>query len=70
MSASSAAVPMTDTGAVWGGKLTALQLDTDEVRVVQVAGRDVPLQGELVEQRRLIDLTLAHHRRISCAQEK
>lgn len=31
-----------DTGAVWGGKLTALQLDTDDVRVVQVAGRDVP----------------------------
>ncbi len=33
-----------DTGAVWGGKLTALQLDTDEVRVVQVPGRDVPPQ--------------------------
>ena len=32
-----------DTGAVWGGKLTALQLDTDELRVVQVAGRDVPV---------------------------
>ncbi|GGD35684.1 Bis(5'nucleosyl)-tetraphosphatase, ApaH [Pseudoxanthomonas indica] len=31
-----------DTGAVWGGKLTALQLDTDDVRLVQVAGRDVP----------------------------
>jgi bis(5'-nucleosyl)-tetraphosphatase (symmetrical) len=31
-----------DTGAVWGGKLTALQLDTDELRLVQVAGRDVP----------------------------
>lgn len=30
-----------DTGAVWGGKLTALQLDTDELRVVQVPGRDV-----------------------------
>ncbi len=30
-----------DTGAVWGGKLTALQLDTDELRLVQVAGRDV-----------------------------
>ena len=29
-----------DTGAVWGGKLTALQLDTDELRVVQVAGKD------------------------------
>jgi bis(5'-nucleosyl)-tetraphosphatase (symmetrical) len=31
-----------DTGAVWGGKLTALQLDTDELRVVQVPGREVP----------------------------
>ncbi|MEG3191138.1 symmetrical bis(5'-nucleosyl)-tetraphosphatase [Lysobacter sp. D1-1-M9] len=31
-----------DTGAVWGGKLTALQLDTEELRVVQVPGRDVP----------------------------
>ncbi len=30
-----------DTGAVWGGKLTALQLDTDDVHLVQVAGRDV-----------------------------
>ena len=30
-----------DTGAVWGGKLTALQLDSEELRVVQVAGRDV-----------------------------
>ena len=30
-----------DTGAVWGGKLTALQLDTDELRVVQSPGRDV-----------------------------
>jgi len=29
-----------DTGAVWGGKLTALQLDTEEVRLVQVRGRD------------------------------
>ena len=29
-----------DTGAVWGGKLTALQLDSDELRVVQVPGRD------------------------------
>ena len=33
-----------DTGAVWGGKLTALQLDTDELRIVQVAGRDVPVK--------------------------
>jgi len=31
-----------DTGAVWSGKLTALQLDTDELHVVQVPGRDVP----------------------------
>ncbi|MBW8810868.1 MAG: diadenosine tetraphosphatase [Lysobacter sp.] len=31
-----------DTGAVWGGKLTALQLDTNELRLVQVPGRDVP----------------------------
>ncbi|HSX64245.1 MAG TPA: bis(5'-nucleosyl)-tetraphosphatase, partial [Pseudoxanthomonas sp.] len=34
-----------DTGAVWGGKLTALQLDTDELRVVQVPGRDVVAPG-------------------------
>jgi bis(5'-nucleosyl)-tetraphosphatase (symmetrical) len=31
-----------DTGAVWGGKLTALQLDTEGLNVVQVPGRDVP----------------------------
>lgn len=31
-----------DTGAVWGGKLTALQLDTEELCVKQVPGRDVP----------------------------
>lgn len=31
-----------DTGAVWGGRLTALRLDTDELCVVQVPGRDVP----------------------------
>jgi bis(5'-nucleosyl)-tetraphosphatase (symmetrical) len=30
-----------DTGAVWGGPLTALQLDSEELRVVQVPGRDV-----------------------------
>lgn len=30
-----------DTGAVWGGKLTALQLDCEELRIVQVPGRDV-----------------------------
>jgi len=29
-----------DTGAVWGGKLSALQLDSEELRVVQVPGRD------------------------------
>jgi len=28
-----------DTGAVWGGPLTALQLDSAELRVVQVPGR-------------------------------
>jgi bis(5'-nucleosyl)-tetraphosphatase (symmetrical) len=31
-----------DTGAVWGGKLTALRLDSDDLQVVQVPGRDVP----------------------------
>ena len=31
-----------DTGAVWGGKLTALQLDSEDLRLVQVPGRDVP----------------------------
>lgn len=34
-----------DTGAVWGGKLTALQLDTDELRLVQVSGREVTVPG-------------------------
>ncbi|TKS54677.1 symmetrical bis(5'-nucleosyl)-tetraphosphatase [Luteimonas yindakuii] len=34
-----------DTGAVWGGKLTALQLDTDELRIVQVPGRQLA-EGE------------------------
>lgn len=29
-----------DTGAVWGGTLTALQLDSEELRVVQVPGRE------------------------------
>lgn len=28
-----------DTGAVWGGKLTALQLDSEQLRVMQVDGR-------------------------------
>ena len=31
-----------DTGAIWGGKLSALQLDSEELRLVQVPGRDVP----------------------------
>ncbi|KAF1711146.1 bis(5'-nucleosyl)-tetraphosphatase [Pseudoxanthomonas kalamensis DSM 18571] len=31
-----------DTGAVWGGQLTALQLDVDDLHLVQVAGREVP----------------------------
>jgi bis(5'-nucleosyl)-tetraphosphatase (symmetrical) len=30
-----------DTGAVWGGKLTALQLDAEDLHVVQVPGREV-----------------------------
>jgi len=34
-----------DTGAVWGGKLSALQLDTDELRLVQVPGREVAVSG-------------------------
>ena len=33
-----------DTGAVWGGTLTALQLDSEELRVVQVPGREVPAE--------------------------
>jgi len=31
-----------DTGAVWGGKLTALRLDGEDLRLVQVPGRPVP----------------------------
>lgn len=31
-----------DTGAVWGGKLTALQLDSEQLRLVQVPGLDKP----------------------------
>jgi bis(5'-nucleosyl)-tetraphosphatase (symmetrical) len=34
-----------DTGAVWGGKLTALQIDSEDLRIVQVPGRDVPNPG-------------------------
>jgi len=30
-----------DTGAVWGGKLTALQLDSEHLHLVQVPGRNV-----------------------------
>ena len=40
-----------DTGAVWGGKLTALQLDSEELRVVQVPGRDVPRPAAAVAER-------------------
>lgn len=35
-----------DTGAVWGGKLTALQLDAEGLHLVQVPGRDVATPGE------------------------
>lgn len=38
-------VHVIDTGAVWGGRLTALQLDTDELRIVQVPGREVAVPG-------------------------
>ena len=31
-----------DTGAVWSGKLTALRLDSEDLQLVQVPGRDVP----------------------------
>src|SRR5690606_5623558 len=31
-----------DTGAVWSGKLTAIQLDSEDLHIVQVPGRDVP----------------------------
>ena len=34
-----------DTGAVWGGKLTALQLDSEQLRLVQVPGREVAPGG-------------------------
>jgi len=34
-----------DTGAVRGGKLTALQLDSEELRIVQVPGRKVTPAG-------------------------
>jgi len=32
--------------------------------------RNVPLQAELIEQRALVYSPLAHHARVSCAQEK
>lgn len=35
-----------DTGAVWGGRLTALQLDAEDLRLVQVPGREVVTPGE------------------------
>lgn len=35
-----------DTGAVWGGRLTALQLDAEDLRLVQVPGREVATPGE------------------------
>lgn len=35
-----------DTGAVWGGRLTALRLDTEDLHLVQVPGRDVATPGE------------------------
>ena len=41
-----------DTGAVWGGKLTALRLDTDALCVVQVPGRDVPATPPKARPRR------------------
>ena len=34
-----------DTGAVWGGQLTALQIDADQLRIVQVPGRDASGKG-------------------------
>lgn len=35
-----------DTGAVWGGRLTALRLDAEDLHLVQVPGRDVATPGE------------------------
>ena len=34
-----------DTGAVWGGKLTALRLDSEDLCLVQVPGREVATPG-------------------------
>ena len=41
-----------DTGAVWGGQLTALQLDSEALRIVQVKGRDVPASPPKPPRRR------------------
>ena len=43
----------------------ALQVHESINRPQQMVGGNMPLQRELVEQRRLIDLPLAHHRRFS-----
>jgi hypothetical protein len=48
----------------------ALQIHKPIDRPQQVVGWDMPLQRERVEQGRLIDLPLAHHRRISRRHEK
>jgi len=34
-----------DTGAVWGGRLTALRLDSEDLSLVQVPGREVATPG-------------------------
>jgi bis(5'-nucleosyl)-tetraphosphatase (symmetrical) len=41
-----------DTGAVWGGQLTALQLDSEDLRIVQVKGRNVPANPPRPKARR------------------
>jgi len=41
-----------DTGAVWGGKLTALQLDTDQICLVQVPGNEAVTIAPSQQQRR------------------
>lgn len=35
-----------DTGAVWGGRLTALRLDAEDLHLAQVPGHDVATPGE------------------------
>lgn len=47
----------------------ALNIHEAVDRPKQVVKRDMPLQRELVEQRRLIDLPFAHHARVSRSQE-